>query len=307
VSLPVAIALGVASAAVYGTSTVMQHRVATRTAAGDTGAAPAAPSGLFRIVRDPLFLLAMCGDAIGFLLQIGALASGKVVIVQPLVILLLPVALLVDFAFGGPRPRVADLLGCAGVIAGLAGFLVLIGRPPAAVLPSARLAGWTVAAALAAGALLLLAVRRTTARVRSAAYGVVAGSFFGLLAALVDAASTQSALSGFGSLFTTARGIALLIGIIVLGAVAIGLTQLSFQLGNLGTALPASLLADSLAGIGFGAALLREGIPDSVGHLVGYVVFLAAAVFGAFRLADPTHRSAPAHRSVSDRAVPPAL
>lgn len=305
-SLPVAIALGVASAAVYGTSTVVQHRVATRTAAAGADDAPAA-SGLLRTVRDPLFLLAMCGDGVGFLLQIGALASGEVVIVQPLVILLLPVALLVDYAFGGPRPRGADLLGCAGVIGGLAGFLVLIGRPPAALLPAARVAGWTVGAVLAAGALLLLVVRTRPARARSAAYGVVAGSFFGLLAALVDAGSTQSANIGFGSLFTTARGVVLLTAIVVLGAAAIALTQLSFQLGNLGTALPASLLADSLTGIGFGAALLHEGIPNSAGHLVGYVAFLAAALFGAFRLADPAQRSASARRPVSDRAVPPTL
>lgn len=303
-SLPVAVALGVASAAVYGTSTVVQHRVATRTATAD-GSRPAA--GLLRIARDPMFLLAMCGDGIGFLLQIGALATGEVVVVQPLVILLLPVALLVDYAFGGPRPRRADLLGCLGVIGGLAGFLVLIGRPPPGVLPGARLIAATVAALAAAGALLLLLLRRRGPTVRSAAYGVVAGSFFGLLAVLVDAASTQLGEHGVASLVTTGRGLALLIGIVLLGAAAIALTQLSFQLGQLGTALPASLLADSLTGIAFGAALLREDIPASPGHLAGYAIFLAASLLGAFRLADPAQRSTPTPRTVSNAAAPPAL
>lgn len=304
-SLPLAVALGVASAAVYGTSTVVQHRVANRAAVGTGAAAQAA--GLLRIARDPLFLLAMCGDAIGLLLQIGALATGEVVVVQPLVILLLPVALLVDYGCGGPRPRRGDLLGCCGVIAGLAGFLMLLGTPPPGVPPRLTALTWTVAGTLAGGFLLLAVLHRRSARIRSATYGVVAGCFFGLLAALVDAASTQVADHGAGSLVTTGTGIAMIVGILVLGGAAIALTQLSFQLGNLGTALPASLLADCLAGIGCGAALLHEAIPVGPGRVVGYAAFLAAAMFGAFRLADPTHRSTPTPAPVSDPAAPPAL
>ena len=98
-----AVPFGVASAVVYGTSIVVQHRTAQEHA-GEGGDASA--SGLLRMARNPAWLLAIAGDFVGFVLQIVALSAGPVVIIQPLVVLMLPVSLGVSFLLGGPAAEV---------------------------------------------------------------------------------------------------------------------------------------------------------------------------------------------------------
>src|SRR5690242_11104088 len=89
VSLVLAIPLGVAASVVYGTSIVVQHRTAQEHAeGGETSAA-----NLWRLARNPLWLIAVISDFAGFLLQAAALSAGSVVVIQPLVVLMLPVAL----------------------------------------------------------------------------------------------------------------------------------------------------------------------------------------------------------------------
>ena len=116
VSLEVAIPLGIGSALVYGTSIVVQHDVAHQHGKSDA-------KGLIGLVRNPRWLMAIGGDAIGFLLQIGALSAGPVVVIQPLVVLMLPVALIAGWLMGGAAPRPGDYLGSVAVIGGLGMFL----------------------------------------------------------------------------------------------------------------------------------------------------------------------------------------
>lgn len=283
-SLWVAVPFGVASATVYGTSIVAQHRAASRHADAD-GQASAA--GLLRLVRDPTFLMAIGGDGVGFALQIVALALGVVVVIQPLVVLMLPVALAVSSLIGRRRPHRSELLGCAGVLAGLAVFLALVGRPAAEHVPDSRSLAIAVVAVLLAGIVLVSAVTGRSARVRGAMYGGVAGMYFGLLAVMVDAASQRASEAGVKALFTDGRGLVPLVGILLLGAGGIVLTQMSFQVGALGATLPASLAADPLTGVVFGALLLAERIPHTPIDVLVYVACLAAVVAGAIRLANP--------------------
>jgi drug/metabolite transporter (DMT)-like permease len=285
VSLVLAIPLGVAASAVYGTSIVVQHRTAQEHAAegGETSAA-----SLWRLARNPLWLIAVGSDFAGFLLQAGALSAGSVVVVQPLVVLMLPVALGVSFLMGGHRPRVGDYLGCLGIIGGLALFLALVGDPGETHVPRPRVIGMAVILVLVVGILLCFVVvvgRNRT--VRGAVYGAVAGAYFGTLAVMVDAASGQAGRHGLQSLITTPKGLVPLASIILLGTAGIILTQMSFQIGALGATLPANLAADPLVAVFFGAVLLREHIPLSPGHVAAYVVCLAAVGAGAVRLADP--------------------
>jgi drug/metabolite transporter (DMT)-like permease len=283
VSLAVAIPFGVASAVVYGTSIVVQHRMAQHHA-GEAGAGRA---GLLRLIRSPAWLLAIGGDFIGFLLQIAALSTGPVVVVQPLVVLMLPVSLLVSAALGWHRPRAGDYLGVLGVVSGLAVFLALIGNPGAEHLPRPGMLGIAVVVVLLAGAGLcgLAAGRRTV--LRAAIYGAVAGGYFGTLAVMVDAASSRAADAGVRGLLTTPKGLVPLAGIVLLGLGGIVLTQMSFQVGALAATLPANLATDPLTAVLLGVVLLREHIPLRPGHLVAYGLCLAAVIAGAIRLADP--------------------
>jgi drug/metabolite transporter (DMT)-like permease len=285
VSLVVAVPFGVASAIVYGASIVVQHRTAQRHAEGD-GEASAA--GLLRLVRSPAWLLAIGGDFIGFLLQIVALSTGPVVVVQPLVVLMLPVALAVSFIFGGHRPLAGDYLGVLAILGGLGLFLGLIGTPGSGHVPHPRILGMAIVLVLAIGAVLGLAVTGRGSVIRGAMYGGVAGAYFGALAVMVDAASDRAARGGLHGLLLTPRGLVPVLGILVLGLGGIVLTQMSFQVGALGATLPANLAVDPLVGVLLGVVLLHEHVPMTPGHLVAYVLCLVAVVAGAIRLADPT-------------------
>ncbi len=280
----VAVPFGVASAIVYGTSIVVQHRTAQQHA-GDDGDASA--SGLLRMARNPAWLLAIAGDFVGFVLQIIALSTGPVVIIQPLVVLMLPVSLGVSFLLGGARPKLGDYLGVLGVLGGLAVFLALVGKPGHGRVPHSRYIVMAILLVLVIGLVLVVAVTGRNKIIRGAMYGAVAGALFGTLAVMVDAASDRAARGGVHGLLATQRGLVPLAGILLCGAGGIVLTQLSFQVGALGATLPANLATDPLMGVVLGAVLLREHIPLSAGHLILYVMCLAAVVAGAIRLADP--------------------
>ena len=280
-SIPVAIAFGVGSATVYGTSIVAQHRAVHR------GESEVNARGLVRVVRDPKWLLAIGGDFIGFLLQIAALAAGPVVLVQPLVVLMLPVALLVGYLTGGPRPRLVDYVSSLAIVGGLGVFEILIGTPGSGHVPRPHRVATVYVIVLVLGMIACVAFANRGPRLKGAVYGAVAGAYFGTLGVLVDAASDRYVRAGLHGLIATPRGIVPLIGIVVLGLGGIVLTQASFQIGALGATLPANLSADPLTAVLLGAVLLREHIPTRPWHLVGYACCLAAVIIGTVRLAVP--------------------
>jgi drug/metabolite transporter (DMT)-like permease len=282
VSLAVAIPLGVGSAIVYGSSIVVQHDIAHGSGEGDED-----PRSLVKLLLDPRWLMAIAGDFVGFLLQIGALAAGSVVVVQPLVVLMLPVSLFVGFLLGGPRPRTPDYVGCLGVIGGLAAFLSIIGQPHSGRVPHSRPMAMAVLAVLLIGLVICIVVRKRGSIARGAAYGAVAGAYFGTLAVMVDAASDRVSSGGFHALVATPRGLVPLASIALLGLGGIILTQLSFQVGALAATLPANLAADPVTGVVFGAILLREYVPTDTAHVIGYALCLAAVIAGTVRLAQP--------------------
>jgi drug/metabolite transporter (DMT)-like permease len=286
VSIAVAIPFGVASAVVYGSSIVVQHRVVHRGGEEDA-------RHLLRIVRDPVWLLAIGGDAIGFLLQIVALSTGPVVLVQPLVVLMLPVALVVTSLMGGTRPRPGDYLGCVAVIGGLAGFLGLVGRPGNGHVPHPHRIAWAILVVLVIVTVICVGVIGRRPVLRGAIYGAAAGACFGTLAVMVDAASDRVARAGVHGLLATPRGLVPLGGIVVLGLGGIVLTLISFQVGALAATLPANLAADPVTAVIFGVILLREHIPTGPAYFVGYVLCLAAIVAGAIRLAAPATAEVP--------------
>src|SRR6478672_1420264 len=130
-SLAVAVPLGIGSALVYGTSIVFQHRESHNE--GEENA-----RHLLGLIKQPMWLAAVIGDFAGFLLNAAALAAGPVVVIQPLVVLMLPVALVVGWLVGGPRPQKMDYLSSFAIVGGLSVFLILIGRPGNGHAPRAR-------------------------------------------------------------------------------------------------------------------------------------------------------------------------
>ena len=78
-TLAVAIPCALAAAIAYGASTAVEHSAAHTVDEPDRG--------LLRLLRDPRWLIGMLGDTVGLVLQVIALATGPVSLVQPILIL----------------------------------------------------------------------------------------------------------------------------------------------------------------------------------------------------------------------------
>ncbi|MEP7020505.1 MAG: DMT family transporter [Pseudonocardiales bacterium] len=278
-SLVVAVPFGVAAAIAYGAATAVQHQAA------HTGTGQADARKLVRLLRDPRWLLSVGGDTVGLVFQVIALGTGPVVLIQPLLVLTLPVSLFVGYLLGGPTPRRGDYLACLSIVGGLAVFFVLLGTPGKGhdPKPSAILA--TVVIAVLAGGALCLAVRGQGPTLRAGVYGGVAGAWFGTVGVLLNGAATQFADHGLYGLVQTSAGLAPLLGIAVIGVLGMTLTQISFQVGALAASFPANKSADPVAAVVLGAVLLHERVPADALHVVAYLLCLAAIVAGAVRLA----------------------
>jgi hypothetical protein len=287
VSLLVAVPFGVASAVAYGASTAVQH------AAVHTGTGTADPRGLLRLVRDPRWLMSIGGDTVGFGLQVVALSNGPVVLVQPLLVLTLPVSLFFGAMLSGTPPRRGDYLACLGIIGGLSVFFLLLGTPQSGRLPSPRTLEVTIVLALLIGGLLCAAARNRSAAVRAGVYGGVAGAWFGTLGVLINSIAVQYGDHGARGLLTRADGLVPVAGLVVLGGLGIVLTQISFQVGALAASFPANKAADPVAAVVLGAVLLHEHVPSGPVHSVVYVLCLGAVVTGAVQLARSASASEP--------------
>ena len=181
-TLAVAVAAGVGSALAYGAGTAGQH------AAAYIGEADA--GRLADLLKNRRWLLASAGDVIGILLQLVALGSGPVVLVQPILVLSLPVAVVLRSWFGAPRPSRTDLLNCLAVIVGLALFFFLLGEPHRGARIGPAAAGWTSLVALVAGGLAVLVTRHKPPVPRAVVFGVVAGCWFGVVSVLIEAVAS---------------------------------------------------------------------------------------------------------------------
>jgi drug/metabolite transporter (DMT)-like permease len=279
-NLPAAIALGIASAVVYGTSIVVQHRVVHNMRTPGW-------RGVVQIVKSPIWLLAVGGDLCGFILQVGALSLGPVVIVQPLAVLMLPVALVVGYAFGSPKPTRSDYGACAMLTGGLAGFLWIVGDTGQGEVPDTkRIAG--VLILVVALVLGVCFVSVSLPRVpRGAVLGGAAGVCWGTLAVFVNAASDRYDDGGIHALFNDPKGYLPIIAVAILGVLGMAITMLSFKVGSLAVVLPTNLCADPLSAIIFGALLLGQNIPLDALSLFGYSLCFAGVAFAAFQLAKP--------------------
>lgn len=279
-SLLVAVAAGLGSALAYGAGTAGQHAVAY------TGSQRADAGALRKLASDPRWLLATVGDVVGIGLQLLALANGPVVLVQPLLVVSLPVAVLLRSAFGGPRASRADLGYCLLLILGLALFFLLLGEPSRGRIIGAQAAGLTTAAALIGGGLAIAAVRHRRPAPRAVVFGVVAGCWFGVVSVLIEAVSSvwqHRGLAGLGH----PDGLVLVAAVLALAVGAYLLVQIGFQLGPLGASFPPNLILDPVVAVTLGAVLLGERVPLGPVRLAGYLVCLLVLGWAAVRLAQP--------------------
>jgi len=101
---------------------------------------------------------------------------------------------------------------------------------------------------------------------------------------LLDAASAAWRAAGWQGLGAIS-GWAPLAGVAVVGAAALVLTQVSFQVGPLSASFPANEVAAPMVSVTLGATVLHEHMPTSPAATTSYLVALAALVAGTVWLA----------------------
>jgi hypothetical protein len=276
VTTAIAILLAVASALAFAVSTVGQQRVAAETSDRD------ARNGRFflQLLRNPRWIAATGGGAVGYGLQGAALGVGTVLVVAPVLVTSLLFALPLSAHFARERLPVAAMRSGLLLTASLAIFEVL--GHTGTGLRQASAVDWLIASAVGgpvvAGCLVLARVRSGTARagLLAVAVGVLGGVLAVLTKSVVDtAAGGILAVVGSGDTYA-------LVGV---GLTGIYLQQLAFQAGNLRASLPVMTVLEPLTATALGVTLLHEHVQLGVLRVAALIVCALLATVATITLA----------------------
>ncbi|MCU1662462.1 MAG: hypothetical protein JWR58_2527 [Pseudonocardia sp.] len=221
---------------------------------------PTGLSLLWHLAHRPAWLAGIAAMVIGFLLHAMALATGPIVLVQPLLVLELPVTLLLARAVFGSRLHAREWIAIGGMSLGLAALLYALA--PSGGDPLAPSVGtWVVGLAVTlvvAGIFVAVGYRSSGSR-RAAALGLATGIGFGLTAVLVAAIGAIWKSSGWPGLLASPLTWLL----VVLGPTFFYLLQRTLQAGPLVASQPFLTLANPLVAVGFGVAVFGERVNGS--------------------------------------------
>ena len=241
--------LSVLAAAVFGTGVAFQHRAAA--------SAPDMPMRLgllARLARDPWWLLGISCDLVGFFLMLGALATGPLVVVQPILMTAVVFSLAIHGLLVHHALTRSEWRAVAGVAIGLAVFVIVI-APGVNVDDRAAPAVWLLTMGVV-GALLVvtigLGVRAARSR-RALFLGIATGLADAVMAALAKAFATDFG-QGVGAMARSWETYAL----IVVGIFDLLLQQTAYQAGVPTVSLPTITVVDPVASSVLGVVLFGE-------------------------------------------------
>jgi drug/metabolite transporter (DMT)-like permease len=232
---------------------------------------------LWDLAHRPVWIAGILTVLVGFLLQVAALGSGTIVLVQPLLVLELPFTLMIASRVLGGRVNAREWTAiiCMAVGVGLllAGLAPHGGHLETIVLPL-WIGGLVVTLAVAGG--FVATSRRKPPTVRAALLGIATGITFGLTAVLVKAITAAFAAGGLVAVFTSWQTYLL----VVAGPGGFFLLQNALQAGRLVASQPGMTLMNPATAIAWGIAILGERVRG------GELLVLAAV--GAVLLAGGT-------------------
>jgi drug/metabolite transporter (DMT)-like permease len=289
----VAVALGLLAALLFALAVVLQQRVAAR---ADAEAA-AEPGFLLQLARQPIWVLGVAVDALGYVCQAIALAIGKLVVVQPLLAASMVFALPLGALLSDQRVGRREVLGALAVTGGLTIFMIV--SNPAGGRDDASVGGWLVAGGIIAGACaaLVMAARGRRPALRAALLGSAAGFALALAAALTKA-TTDRLDEGLWEVVADWHVYALL----VVGYLSLALSQASLQTGVLAPAMATTMSFNPLVSLALGTLLLGEQLHESAAGVVASLLAFAVVVAGITVLAAGDGEGK--RVSVADAAAP---
>jgi hypothetical protein len=277
-----AVVTALASALVLGVSAVADQRstkqVQTRRALS--------PQIIVDLVRQPLWLIAVGANIVGFALQVVALAFGSLALVQPIVACDLMFSVLIGrYVWRRPSATPANMkLMLGGVVAttvGVAGFLA-IGQPSggSTQAPSGILPPLAIGIVVVTGGCLAVAARNQT--LGPLALALACGVNYGVAAFLIKLVTSEFG-GGPGQVFTNWP----IYVLAVVGPAGYILNQDAFQQGTLLAPVQAIISAAdpviSIAlGIGWLGVVLRGGPANIAGEVVSLLLLTAGIVMTAY-------------------------
>lgn len=264
--------LAVLAAASNAVASVLQRYAARRIPNSES----LRPSLILDLMRSPVWWGGIGGVIAGALFQAGALLTGRLAVVQPVLATELPLTLVfaaLVFRRGfGWRATSGSLALTAGVA------LLLLSVSPSEGKATAPGFGWLVAslATVAFIAVLVVAGRATSGGRRAALFGGGAATGFAFTAALIKEA-TGALDHGVVGLLTTWQTY----GACVAGLGTLFLLQNAYQAGSLAASQPVVTVGDALISLLYSAGLFDEQLRLglwTIPAVLGLALILAGSI-----------------------------
>lgn len=276
--------LALLSALGNGAASVLQRRAAVdqerELPGAGRGGAGQTLLRLLRLLRRPYWLAGAAAMVVSAVAQVGALAVGRLSVVQPLLVSELLFTLVVGSLVFRRRPGGRTWLAFVTLAAGLALFLAA--AAPSHGRATARPGLWLPAGAvlvLVVGGLVLVA-RALRGAARAATLGCATAVGFACTAALIKEFTGRFG-GGVAAVFTGWP----LYAVCVVGLLSFLLLQSTLRAGTLAASQPALTLGDALVSIALGWVLFGERVelglrllPETVG-----IALMAAGIVGLTR------------------------
>lgn len=279
------IVLALIAAALFALGSVLQQKAGLdgdeRDRAGSAGL-------LLRMARRPVWLAGIAADGLGFVVQVVALAVGRLAVVQPVLVSSVVFALPMGARITGQRVTRLDVGAAILVTGALVVFLVV--ADPTGGREDAPLREWLVTGAVLAAVVvpLVLLARRLRPAARAALLGAATGILFSLSAALTIPV-TDALEDGLLEPLRDWHLYALL----VVGYTSMTLNQMALSTGALAPAVATSMALDPITSVVLGTTLLQETLHETAFGAVATVGALGAALTGLIVLSRSTPLAQP--------------
>lgn len=224
----------------------------------------------WHLVHRPAWLGGVATLVVAFLLQAAALATGPIVVVQPILVVELPFTLILASMVFHSRLHAREWTSIVGMSVGLVGMLYAL-QPGGGDPHRASIRDWVtgIAVCLAVASLFIVLGYRAEGTRRAAYLGLATGIGFGLVAALIAGIGAAYGASGTDGVLRAPQTYL----VIVLGPWFFFLLQKTLQAGPLVASQPALTVVDPVVAVVFGIAVFDEHLRTGT--------WLILALFGA--------------------------
>lgn len=237
---------------------------------------------LMDVVRRPRWLLGIITMMISFILQSIGLGLSSLAVIQPLIVLELPFALIGAALFLKEELSNREWIGATLMFGGVILFVAMLSPNPGEVrhmVGTVQGAG-AMLITVAVGVLFYLISLRSGPRLKTGLLGISAGIGFGLTAVIIKDMTVRIMTDGLLSIFTSWQ----VYMVIAFGLISLYIFQYALATGRLMYAQPGVTLADPFIAVTWGVVVFNEEIRTGI-YLVFALVGVAMAAAGVILIA----------------------